>query len=841
LATIRITGDQVDIDNIATETTLTQLVRAVGGIGGGSGGLNDMNNAAGTGATILGALTGAATTAAGAVGDFGIQAYSGTARVSSALEYFATNTNGLAGGLFKGAKGIATHMEDVTDSFRTLSQSGGGFAADLFELKNSAAQTRMTLDEFSGMIASNSESLAALGGTVNRGSRLFATMSSEFYEASEGYAQRLTNMGMTTEEINENLMLMTEIQQRQNMQDEKVRQRTQASAMSLAEEMDAMAKLTGKQKDQIQEEMMASMRKGQVEAKFRKIELEKGKEAAAAARASYAEAMTNAQMAGPDAVAALEETFVLGGVRSEQARAGIVALGGAANDAQAVFRTIANSPLTPVDGMINNMNAAIVQRIQDPSFLDTAMLASAGNEYGQAAATMLENAGQYETAISRFMEEGMSYADAVKAARDQVAAEADARRKPGEDRTAGQELGRTVVQTELQIKNLGAAINEGLIGEQGALTAFRTELRGLADFMQTGISPQAINDSVTGAIDAVGQQLGISAAPPGPQEPRVGTAGEQEDTQTVADTVAAVAETVNLNQEQAKSAALLMNSLAHDAEAGPLLERLNQSAEAAGQSLNEYIDQLVREGNIEDLISTISETTGASEQALRRRVRAMEEVGTEMSPEAMAESLSNIANNMSVTANNVEVTEGRRTGSLGATGSLIEDFGKGTLAELHGKEGVITQEQLENMAAGMNNVLSAQSMNANSTIAQMIESLSTTFSTALDGGSSANQVENLSRSLTTSMNNVTANASRSLSNIDLSPMISALGEMQSGFKGAIDQMQSNGSQEGFKDIAEQLNSTMGGMAGQLAQGNRVASKQLRSIGGLSGNLFKGLG
>jgi muramidase (phage lysozyme) len=36
----------------------------------------------------------------------------------------------------------------------------------------------------------------------------------------------------------------------------------------------------------------------------------------------------------------------------------------------------------------------------------------------------------------------------------------------------------------------------------------------------------------------------------------------------------------------------------------------------------------------------------------------------------------------------------RATGSLGKTGSLIEDFGKGTPAILHGKEGVITEDQL---------------------------------------------------------------------------------------------------------------------------------------------------
>lgn len=43
----------------------------------------------------------------------------------------------------------------------------------------------------------------------------------------------------------------------------------------------------------------------------------------------------------------------------------------------------------------------------------------------------------------------------------------------------------------------------------------------------------------------------------------------------------------------------------------------------------------------------------------------------------------------------------RSTGSLGMTGNLIEDFGQGTLAMLHGKESVITEQQLNQLASGM--------------------------------------------------------------------------------------------------------------------------------------------
>jgi hypothetical protein len=52
--------------------------------------------------------------------------------------------------------------------------------------------------------------------------------------------------------------------------------------------------------------------------------------------------------------------------------------------------------------------------------------------------------------------------------------------------------------------------------------------------------------------------------------------------------------------------------------------------------------------------------------------------------------------------------QGRAGGSLGATGKLIEDFGAGTPMMLHGKEGVITEAQLNNLVQAAMGGASAQ-------------------------------------------------------------------------------------------------------------------------------------
>jgi len=58
----------------------------------------------------------------------------------------------------------------------------------------------------------------------------------------------------------------------------------------------------------------------------------------------------------------------------------------------------------------------------------------------------------------------------------------------------------------------------------------------------------------------------------------------------------------------------------------------------------------------------------------------------------------------------------RQDGSLGAVGKLIEDFGKGTTVELHGKEGVITENQLKGLLGSVGSSLKGDLEKAKSLI-----------------------------------------------------------------------------------------------------------------------------
>jgi hypothetical protein len=65
----------------------------------------------------------------------------------------------------------------------------------------------------------------------------------------------------------------------------------------------------------------------------------------------------------------------------------------------------------------------------------------------------------------------------------------------------------------------------------------------------------------------------------------------------------------------------------------------------------------------------------------------------------------------------------KSSGSLGTVGKFIEDFGAGTLAMLHGREGVVTEGQLKNLVSDTFN-LGQSSINPKSIVTAMLEELS---------------------------------------------------------------------------------------------------------------------
>jgi hypothetical protein len=483
MATIRITGDEVQIDNIATEATQRSIAEKLGAFTGSSNSLSsNMDNAsqsAGAWQAAVDAAKGATIGTAQSLTTFGLAAFDGTARISTATDALRKNFGaagtavmGLPDTLVKGAEGYV-------DTFRQLSGSGASFSADIFEMKNAAAQARISLDSFAGIVAENSQGFAAFGGTVSTGARLFSQASQTMFD--EGLSDPLLMMGYTFEEINENLANYMTINRRRFTEEQMRNGEAAAAMVAMSTEMDKIAKLTGKNRQELEKEINDRMRKGQVEAKIRMLEASGNKEAADKMRRALAEA----EKAGPGALAAVEDLFTKGAVVSEEGRAAAVALGPAFNDLTNMV-AYAQGP-GGIEGMtssINNFNSAVAARIQDPDFLNVATLGGMGNQFADAAAGMVTSAGTYSDNVQRLM-------DRENLTREQAIArlgELASQEQGGAD-TPGADITRTIVNSEQAIRDFGAVISDKIIGPEGALTQFIEALnegeglRPFADFI----------------------------------------------------------------------------------------------------------------------------------------------------------------------------------------------------------------------------------------------------------------------------------------------------------------------------------------------------------------------
>jgi len=148
----------------------------------------------------------------------------------------------------KGFGLIGNRLDVNIETFRQLSQSGANFGKSIVDLRLAAAEAALPLDDFASLVANNSQNLAALFGSTTQGARGIAELGRITREVG---IDRLAPLGFTVDEINETLLLNLDSQRRTGILGRLTdRQRTE-SAISFAEQLDRLAKLTGQQRDEL--------------------------------------------------------------------------------------------------------------------------------------------------------------------------------------------------------------------------------------------------------------------------------------------------------------------------------------------------------------------------------------------------------------------------------------------------------------------------------------------------------------------------------------------------------------------------------------------------------------
>lgn len=206
------------------------------------------------------------------VSGFGRVLDQGGGSLTAASKDFANMLPNALSGVGKAGTSIIKTLEDSQTVFQNMAKVGGGLGGDLGQIRAEAGKARMPLDAFANMVSNNSAALAGLGGSVGDGAKRFADLSNAMFE--EGVIDGFMNLGYNIQEANEFVMKNTELTRRSAMLNSRSDAEQVKTAQELAKNMSIVAKLTGKDAQQMQDDLMNRQRDGATQAKLRLLEMD---------------------------------------------------------------------------------------------------------------------------------------------------------------------------------------------------------------------------------------------------------------------------------------------------------------------------------------------------------------------------------------------------------------------------------------------------------------------------------------------------------------------------------------------------------------------------------------
>lgn len=226
---------------------------------------------------IKGAMSGLGSAAAGAA--------SGMTNMLSSLANLGNSLTSTAqvfsqipvvGGVLSGMFGaVAGAAEKTYDAFKKSASVGANFGGSMTEMINSATGAGLTFDQFSGIIAKTGKDLALLGGDSEAGARRLGALGKQI--KGTALAADLNRLGYSTEAINEGMATyagqLAKTGSLQGMSNSQLI----ASTGSYLKDLDALTKLTGKNKQELEGERNARLKDAQFRFIMSKMDVESQK------------------------------------------------------------------------------------------------------------------------------------------------------------------------------------------------------------------------------------------------------------------------------------------------------------------------------------------------------------------------------------------------------------------------------------------------------------------------------------------------------------------------------------------------------------------------------------
>ena len=519
-----------------------------GGIDTLLGTLTEGSKAAGRG------LTGAAKAAVGLggallTGQQTLSAYSGA---------IAANTGLFGGQVGKLVDGMAKFADASLAEYQQLTNLGATFGKEIKDVKVSAAELGLSVEDMTSFIKKNNESLRAFGGTTDLAMARFKAVSTTILDSQE-LGTKLRALGYTTQDINENLALYGEISDANSRKDRATVGEQAESSKKLMVELDGLSKLTGKQRDILADEMKERRRQGDVNAFLSNKTAEE--------QTAFTTKLVELQNTlGKDAADAFVDVALRGAPTTESTRNALLAMGDGADDLYAAAQQFNSGDIASFQSSLEAATGAAMDYQDTEQFRQTAILGGMSN-VSSAFADASSAGYNYKNAIDSVGDGTMSAEEAREALNNQILQEQATQMEQTTgiyDATIGiqedlRKLTTTVMETTIpHIENVAVTALNKISEVMPSADTIAKELAGginnlfnAAENLDRG-GDALINSQnlTTGAIDSAAAQATADAQAMGAT---VTDSSAATDT-NVDDTVAGATETVTQNIAEAKAA-----------------------------------------------------------------------------------------------------------------------------------------------------------------------------------------------------------------------------------------------------------------------------------------------
>ena len=338
-------------------------------------------------------------------GQQNLSAYSGA---------LAKNTDAfgkLGGAVGKVVEGLSKFAESSLAEYQALSGIGATFGKEIKDIKVSAAELGLSVEEMTTFLQRNAKGLRAFGGSTDEAIARFKTLSNTILDSRE-LGTELRRLGFTTRDINEGLALYGELTDANSRRDRLSVQEQAQSAKNLMVELDGLAKLTGKQREELADEMRARRRQGDVNAFLMGKNAEEQK--------AFTAQLTELQAKlGQDAADAFVDIALRGAPTTEGARNAMLAMGDGADELYAAAAQFNRGDIGGFQDSLRNASAAAVDFQNSEEFRNTAILGGVTG-VSRAFADASSAAFDYKNSIDATKDGTMTAADAEKEIRSQI-------------------------------------------------------------------------------------------------------------------------------------------------------------------------------------------------------------------------------------------------------------------------------------------------------------------------------------------------------------------------------------------------------------------------------------